>query len=80
MYSIDTYIYTHIHTNLLLKVSHPGIFPSTFLQPVNGSESYETPQSLHAFFFSLILKQSSKIFHSIHLFFLLFGLDSFKQA
>ena len=53
MYSIDTYIYiyTHVHTNLLLKVSHPGIFPSTFLQPVNSSESYETPHYLHVFFF-----------------------------
>ena len=57
------------------KLSHSGIFSITFLQPVNGSKN-----SIFSCFFSfLFLKHPLKIFHSIHLFFLLFGLDTYKH-
>ena len=41
--------------------------------------SYEA-QSLHVFFFFLFLKHPWMIFHSIHLLFLFFGLDTYKHA
>ena len=53
-------------------------FPSTFLQPVNGSKksilNWVMKLSLFVFFVFLFLRHLWKIFHSIHLFFLLFWL------
>ena len=56
----------------------PGIFPSPFLQLVNGSKNSIVNRVLKliysCFFFSfLFLKNPWKIFFSVHLFFLLFG-------
>ena len=65
--------YIHQHTPL------PGIFPSTFLQPVNGNNdsilNLVLKLSLFMRLFFLFLKHTWKIFYSIHLFFLLLDLD-----
>ena len=63
----------------------PGIFPNTFVQPVNGSKkSVLNLVMKHNLFMCFCLftclfsKNSWKIFHFIHLFFLPFGL--YKSA
>ena len=62
----------------------PGIFPSTFPQPVNGSKNsilnWVMKLNLYMFFSSLFLKHPWKNFWSICLFFLLFGLNTYKHA
>ena len=55
-----------------------GIFPRTFLQPVNGSKNsiwIEFWNSISSCFLPFLFsKHSWKIFHSIHLFLLVFSL------
>ena len=60
------------------------IFPNTFLQPVNGSKNsilnWVIKLNLFMSFFSfLFLKHPWKIFHSILLFTLLFGLNTIER-
>ena len=60
-----------------------GIFPNTFPQLVNGSKNSILNWVIklnHFLFFCLFLNYPWKIFHSIHLLFLLFGLDTYKHA
>ena len=59
----------------------PGIFPNTFVQPVNGSKNSVLNLVMKhnlfmcfCLFTCLFSKNSWKIFHFIHLFFLPFGL------
>ena len=56
---------------------HTGIFPNTFLQPVNGRKKLNLFMCFCSFLF---LKHPWKIFHSILLFFLLFGLNTGKRC
>ena len=61
-----------------------GIFPSTFLQPLNSSKNSilngVTKLNLLMFFFFFVFETPLKDSHSIRLFFLLFGLDTYKHA
>ena len=64
------------------------IFPSTFLHPINGSKNsilnwlMKLNLFMCFFFFFCFLKHCRpwKIFHSIHLVFLFFGLVTYKHA
>ena len=49
-----------------------GIFPSTFMQLVNGSKNSILNWDMKLDLFMLFLKKPSRIYYSIHLFFLLF--------
>ena len=65
-------------------MAHTGIFPNTFLQPVNSSKSsilnwVMKLNLLMCFCFFLFLKHPWKIFHSILLFFLFFGLNTIER-
>ena len=61
-------------------------FSNHFVQPVNSSKKsilnlVKKLNFIHLFFFSFLFwKYLWEIFHSIHLFFLLFGLDTYKLA
>ena len=70
-YLVSRLVIVYIHN------IHTGIFPGTFQQPLHGSNN-----SISSSTFSfLFLKRPWKIFHSIHLFFLiLFGLDTYKEG
>ena len=68
----------------LLALNKSGIFPSTFLQPVNGSKNsilnWVMKLNLFMFFFLFVFfKHPWKIFYFIHLF-LMFALDTYKHA
>ena len=68
----------------LLALNKSGIFPSTFLQLVNGSKNsilnWVMKLNLFVFFLVCFFKHPWKIFYFIHLFFLIFGLDTYKHA
>ena len=59
-----------------------GIFPSTFLQPVDSSKNpvLNWVMNFNLLMSIFFLKNPWKIFHYIHLFFLLFGVDTYKHA
>ena len=66
--------YIHFLSKIFFMII--GIFPNTFLQPVNGSKISIFPCVL----FFLFLKHPLKISHSVLLFFVLFGLDTIQTC